>query len=95
MREENIARSASLFQEVEEGVFILHKENESDDYKIVSQEIKQHFIQFHFCDRAEVAFVFHGGNYSFPLKEMESLLLYNPKEILPLQVRLAPGAALF
>ena len=95
MREENIARSASLFQEVEEGVFILHKENESDDYKIVSQEIKQHFIQFHFCDRAEVAFIFHGGNYSFPLKEMESLLLYNPKEILPLQVRLAPGAALF
>ena len=37
MREENIARSASLFQEVEEGVFILHKENESNDYKIVKR----------------------------------------------------------
>ena len=95
MYSKNNAQSSSLFQEVEEGILVLRKENESDDYQIISQDIKQNFIQFHFCDRGAVTFVFHEGNYTFPLKEMESLLLYNPKEILPLQAQLSPGAALF
>ena len=95
MYSKNNAQSSSLFQEVEEGILVLRKENESDDYQIISQDIKQNFIQFHFCDRGAVTFVFHEGNYTFPLKEMESLLLYNPKEILPLQVQLSPGSALF
>jgi len=95
MYSKNNAQSSSLFQEVEEGILVLRKENESDDYQIISQDIKQNFIQFHFCDRGAVTFVFHEGNYTFPLKEMESLLLYNPKEILPLQAQLSPGSALF
>ena len=95
MYSKNSAQSTSLFQEVEEGIFVFQKENESDDYEDVRQDIKQNFIQFHFCDRGAVTFVFHDGNYTFPLKEMESLLLYNPKEILPLQVQLSPGSALF
>ena len=92
---ENIAQSTSMLHEVEEGIFVFQKENESNDYENVSLDIKQYFIQFHFCDRGAVTFVFHDGNYTLPLKEMESLLLYNPKELLPVQVRLAPEAALF
>ena len=95
MYSKNNAQSSSLFQEVEEGILVLRKENESDDYQMISEDIKQNFIQFHFCDRGAVTFVFHEGNYTFPLKEMESLLLYNPKEILPLQAQLSPGSALF
>ena len=95
MHTKNIAQSTSLFQKVEEGIFILHRENESDDFENINQDINQNFIQFHFCDRAEVVFIFHSGNYSLPLKEMESFLLYNPKEIIPLQARLAPRATLF
>ncbi|MEB3004414.1 AraC family transcriptional regulator [Capnocytophaga sp. G2] len=95
MYTKNNDQSASLFREIEEGIFVLRKENESNDSQMVTQEIKQNFIQFHFCDKGAVTFVFHSGNYSMLLKEMESLLLYNPKEILPLQVRLAPGTTLF
>ena len=32
MHTKNIAQSTSLFQKVEEGIFILHRENESDDF---------------------------------------------------------------
>ena len=95
MNTKNIAESTSLFQEVEEGIFVFQKENESTDYENISKDIKQNFIQFHFCDRGAVTFVFHSGNYTLPLKEKESLLLYNPKEILPLQVQLSPEATLF
>ena len=62
MNTKNIAESTSLFHEVEEGIFVFQKENESTDYENVSQDIKQNFIQFHFCDRGAVTFVFHSGN---------------------------------
>ena len=57
MNTKNIAESTSLFHEVEEGIFVFQKENESTDYENVSQDIKQNFIQFHFCGRGAVNFV--------------------------------------
>ena len=55
MYSKNSAQSTSLFQEVEEGIFVFQKENESNDYEDVRQDIKQNFIQFHFCDRGAVS----------------------------------------
>ena len=45
---ENIAQSTSILHEVEEGIFVFQKENESNDYENVSLDIKQYFYSVSF-----------------------------------------------
>ena len=37
-------------------------------------------------------FIFNEGNYSFPVNEDHSMLLFNPQKALPIQVELAPNS---
>lgn len=88
--EENIAGGFFDETQIEEGFFILKFENEDNEGKIFSRPVSSKFIQFHFCIKGRCQFLFNNGSYQLPLADESSLLLYNPKQALPLHVELQP-----
>ncbi len=73
---------------IEPGFYILKFNNETDDNQTFKREVSSNFIQFHFCIKGSAIFSFNEGNYVLPLKEDNSLLLYNPQRDLPLNLSL-------
>jgi len=84
--EKNVAQSFYEETLIEEGFFILKFNNETNDIQSFVREVSSHFIQFHFCIKGSASFHFNEGNYVLPLREENSLLLYNPKRDLPLNL---------
>ncbi len=89
MEKENIAGGFVDETKIEHGFFILKFQNDSDEPQLITREINSSFIQFHFCLKGSSKFLFNNGNYELPLGEEHSLLLYNPKQDLPLNVKLS------
>ncbi|GAA4309606.1 helix-turn-helix transcriptional regulator [Pontixanthobacter gangjinensis] len=86
----NNAVSISEEIKIEDGFFILKFQNDTADAKLMSRDIDNSFIQFHFNVKGSSKFLFNDGNYELPLPEENSLLLYNPQRDLPLNVSLEP-----
>jgi len=84
--EKNIAQSFYEETSIEEGFFILKFNNETDDIQSFVREVGSNFVQFHFCLKGSANFTFNEGNYVLPLREENSLLLYNPERDLPLNL---------
>ncbi|HEA31511.1 MAG TPA: AraC family transcriptional regulator [Leeuwenhoekiella sp.] len=84
----------SLYDEVtiETGFVVLKFNNETTENQQVIREVDSGFIQFHFCAKGDAAFSFNAGAYRLPLKEENSLLLYNPQRDLPMNMVLEPGS---
>lgn len=76
---------------IETGFFILKFNNETNDNQIFKREVSSNFIQFHFCIKGAASFSFNNGNYVLPIKENNSLLLYNPQRDLPLDLHVTPN----
>lgn len=98
---ENVAKSPVenkeyFYEEIilNPGFFILKFNNESNESQSFKRDISSNFIQFHFCVKGVGAFNFNAGNYALPLKEDSSLLLYNPKVDLPLNLYLQKNSAI-
>ena len=77
---------------IETGFFILKFNNETNDNQIFKREVSSNFIQFHFCIKGAASFSFNNGNYVLPIKENNSLLLYNPQRDLPLDLHVTPNS---
>ena len=88
--QENTAQGFYEEITIETGFFILKFNNETDDNQIFKREVSSNFIQFHFCIKGSASFSFNEGNYKLPIKEDNSLLLYNPQRDLPLDLHLTP-----
>lgn len=86
--QENVAQSFYGETVIEPGFFILKFNNETDENQTFKREVSSNFIQFHFCVKGSAIFNFNEGNYVLPLKEENSLLLYNPQRDLPLNLSL-------
>ncbi len=86
----NNAVSISEEIKIEDGLYILKFQNDTSDIKLMSRDIDNSYIQFHFNLKGASKFLFNSGNYELPLAEENSLLLYNPQRDLPLNVSLAP-----
>ena len=86
--EENIAGGFMEQTKIEEGFYILKFQNESTTPQLISRGISSSYIQFHFNVKGKSKFLFNNGNYQLPLEEEKSLLLYNPKQDLPLNLEL-------
>ncbi|HSM64169.1 MAG TPA: AraC family transcriptional regulator [Gillisia sp.] len=82
----NNAVSISEEIKIEDGFFILKFQNDTRETKLMTREIDNSFIQFHFNVKGNSKFLFNNGNYELPLPEENSLLLYNPQRNLPLNV---------
>ncbi len=84
----------SLYDEVmiETGFVVLKFNNETAETQQMIREVDSSFIQFHFCAKGGAEFSFNTGVYKLPLKEENSLLLYNPQRDLPMNMALEPGS---
>ena len=75
---------------IEDGFFVLKYNNQTDDTKRVIREISRNYIQLHFCIKNSIKLFFNKGGYALEVLENNSLLLYNPKQDLPIQIDVAP-----
>lgn len=76
----------------ETGCFVLSMKNENENAQIERHPVNQDFIQFHFCLKGQMNFVYNDGNYTFPVSENHAIVLYNPQKTLPIEAELAPGS---
>ncbi len=86
--EENIAGGFIDQTKIEDGFYILKFQNELETPQLISRGISSSYLQFHFNVKGKSKFLFNNGNYQLPLEEEKSLLLYNPKQDLPLNLEL-------
>lgn len=86
--QKNVAQSFYEETTIEPGFFILKFNNETDEIQTFKRDVSSNFIQFHFCIKGSAAFIFNEGNYTLPINEDNSLLLYNPQRDLPINVGL-------
>jgi AraC-like DNA-binding protein len=77
---------------IEDGFSVLIFENDLDQLILKNKQINSSFIQFHFCLKGQADFIFNEGNYSFSVHESNSILLYNPQKILPINLNLFPNS---
>ena len=90
--EKNISEGVFEKTRLEEGFYLLKFQNEQKQPVKVLRNINSNFIQFHFSGKGEGRFFFNNGSYKIALLEENSLLLYNPKRDLPIDLELQPGS---
>lgn len=88
--DKNIAERIYEETQPEEGFYILYFQNEGDEAQQIYRNVGSSYIQFHFCVKGTGQFSFNNRAYKIPLAEEHSLLLYNPKRALPLDLELQP-----
>jgi len=84
--QKNVAQSFYEETKISSGFFILKFNNETNESQTFKREVNASFIQFHFCIKGSATFLFNEGNYSLPINEENSLLLYNPQRDLPINL---------
>ena len=77
-----------------ENFFCIRINNQSEKERLFNKDLDATYIQFHFCLRGEVEFVFNNGNYRLKISENRYLILYNPKQGLPLNINLKANSIL-
>jgi len=77
-----------------EKFFCIRINNQSGQERLFNKDLDATYIQFHFCLRGEVEFVFNNGNYRLKISENRYLILYNPKHALPLNINLKANSIL-
>ena len=82
----NVAQSYYDEVEVEDGLFVLKFNNETNDNQYFKREIGLHYVQFHFCLKGMSVFHIKGGDKTETIYEDRSLMLYNPGHDLPLDL---------
>ena len=88
--EENNDKSLAKTIQIEDGFLVLRFQNESPKEIRESYDIGSDFIQFHFCMKGRGNFIFNQGSYVFPVEEENNVLLFNPQQDLPIDLKLAP-----
>jgi AraC-like DNA-binding protein len=86
----NVAEGSFKELPIESDFILLKAASDSHHPVRIERPAHQRFLQFHFCLKGQVKFVYHGGHYVIDLPRDMSLLLYNPETELPLQVVLGP-----
>lgn len=82
----NVATGSFDETEVDDGVFVLTHQNNSNAPILIVRDIDSSFIQFHFCVKGSSKFNFNNGRYGLDVLEENSLLLYNPQRDLPINL---------
>ncbi len=78
----------------DKGFLVLAYTNTLAVAQTIERQIDSSFIQFHFCLKGSSVFQFNNGNYSLPLKDEQSLLLYNPQRELPIHLDVEPNTSI-
>ena len=86
----NIEKGSTQEIELEDGFKVIINTNRTEDEYCYMHQVYNDVVQFHFCIKGNAIFHFNQGNYSFPVEEEKSLLLYNPNQHLPINLSLKP-----
>ena len=86
----NNDKSSKEITALENDFSVIRIKNDLDLPKTLQHPVDQEFIQFHFCSKGQMNFSFNQGNYSFPLSDGNSMLLFNPQKTLPIDLEMAP-----
>ena len=92
IKEKNIAIGTVQDFIVDEGIIFLKLSNDKEIGSVFEYKIDKNHIQFHFCIKGSSKFQFNNGNYSFPVIDENSILLYNPNQELPISAFLEPNS---
>tara|TARA_B100001142_G_scaffold85490_2_gene86895 strand:+ start:30375 stop:31265 length:891 start_codon:yes stop_codon:yes gene_type:complete len=71
-----------------EKFFCLRIENQNAEERLFKKDVDASYIQFHFCLKGDLDFIFNEGNYNLSLSSNKYLILYNPKKDLPININL-------
>ncbi|MDH3323186.1 MAG: AraC family transcriptional regulator [Flavobacteriaceae bacterium] len=77
---------------VDDGFFVLTFKNEENSIQILHKDVRNDYIQFHFCIKGLCKFLFNEGTYTLDILEENSLLLYNPQKDLPINLEINPNS---
>lgn len=77
---------------IEAGFFVLEFLNSESTNLFYSREVRKDCLQFHFCVKGSGYFQFNNNSYTFPATEGKAILLYNPKQDLPIALTLEPDS---
>ena len=89
MQEKNNEKSSFHTTEIDQGFNVLRAKNDTEQTQSFSQKVQQNVLQFHFCLKGQMNFKYNNGNYTFPLNEDHSMLLYNPAKELPIDLEIS------
>lgn len=89
MQEKNNEKSSFHTTEIDQGFNVLRAKNDTEQTQSFSQKVQQNVLQFHFCLKGQMNFKYNSGNYTFPLNEDHSMLLYNPAKELPIDLEIS------
>ncbi len=92
MDKENNAISTFNETKVDDGVLVFALKNDSAKVQSVAKAVESDYIQFHFCVKGASRFIFNEGRYTLNILEENSLLLYNPKRELPINLHVDPNS---
>lgn len=77
---------------VDNGFFILIHKNDKNFAQSIERYIDSSHIQFHFCLKGSAKFIFNQGRYALNILEENTLLLYNPQQDLPINLKVEPNS---
>ena len=89
MQEKSNEKSSFHTTEIDQGFNVLRVKNDTEQTQSFSQKVQQNVLQFHFCLKGQMNFKYNNGNYTFPLNEDHSMLLYNPAKKLPIDLEIS------
>jgi len=75
--------------DIQEGFRVITLNNTSEEKLTYLKGVENTFIQLHFCVNCESS-LFFNEHYSLGMKENKSVLLYNPKQNLPINLTVQP-----
>ena len=92
MKNQNIDKSLWAVSELEKDFFVLRGKNESSKILTNKHNTNIDHIQFHFCLKGQLDFMYNNSTYSFNVNEENAILLFNPDKNLPIEVNIFPGS---
>tara|TARA_B100001142_G_scaffold330231_1_gene397173 strand:+ start:384 stop:1274 length:891 start_codon:yes stop_codon:yes gene_type:complete len=84
----NIEKAPTIKEDIllDEKFFCLRLYNQNNEERLFKKDIDASYIQFHFCLKGSLDFIFNEGNYNLNLSSNKYLILYNPKKDLPVNI---------
>ncbi len=92
MQNQNIEKSLWSVTELEKDFLVLRYRNDSATLVTKKHSTNIDHIQFHFCLKGQLDFMYNNSTYSFNVNEENVILLFNPEKILPIEVKIFPSS---
>lgn len=90
----SVAESTFKETNLENGFHLLEFQNESNEALKFERDIDNTYIQLHFCIKGNSKFLFNNSSYSLDVLDRRSIILYNPKRKLPINLTIFPKTTL-